>query len=391
MVMHRDNFTCRFCGTRAAKYMVCTHIDGHPSHNDLANLGTQCPMCDAVSHCGLAGINNHLCLGISTMPQKDINLKTLQLFSETDKVPSYADIDQNAVIIADTTVPYANVLLTLEDDFDYSSKKRPHSELAPPNNPLRDNSRLPTELWQAVCSYLYPSQLARLSRVNRTLYRLVANMRLWSTYFIQLRGRRWSFPFYEQLRNKPQLHMHYIIALSYHVCDQCTILSHPDSPQKFAAMPLSILEWPSPQPDQADYYPPPGKIHLCLPCRREHYTHYPEAIPPQIVGRYLPKGFLKDKYFVGEANIKSIKDRRSYESSPGGPIIELDDPNGSYYSERAVLANARFNFGGDVGIVAFREDPFYISELSKQKQQAFENQYKSFASSKRRRITSSFL
>jgi len=109
------------------------------------------------------------------------------------------------------------------------------------------------------------------------------------------------------------------------------------------------------------------------------------------VGRYLPKGFLKDRYFVGEANIKSIKDRRSYESRPGSPSIALDDPNGSYYSERAVLANARFNFGGDVGIEAFRKNPFYISELSEQKQQAFENQFKSFASSKRRRITSSFL
>ncbi|KAG9320370.1 hypothetical protein KVV02_008287 [Mortierella alpina] len=122
VVMHRDNLTCRFCGVRASKYMVCTHINGNPSHNDLANLGTQCPMCDAVCHCGLAGIKNLLCLGISVMPQKDINLKTLQLFSKTYTVPLYSDVDYSAVVIADRTVDYANVLLGLEDDFDYSAK-----------------------------------------------------------------------------------------------------------------------------------------------------------------------------------------------------------------------------------------------------------------------------
>ncbi|KAF9571770.1 hypothetical protein EC968_000216 [Mortierella alpina] len=180
--------------------------------------------------------------------------------------------------------------------------------------------------------------------------------------------------------------MHYIIALSYHICDNCTIISHPDSPQKFAAMPLSVLEWPQPKPDQIDYYPRPGKIHLCLPCRREHYQVYPEAIPSQILGRYLPKYELKNKYFIGEMNIKSIKDRRSYQSQPGGPSIAFEDPNGSYYSERAVVENARYIYGGDIGIQAYRNDPYYIAELSEKKLRAFEDQFKSFASAKRRRI-----
>ncbi|KAF9571772.1 hypothetical protein EC968_000218 [Mortierella alpina] len=121
-VLERDNYACRFCGVRASKYMVCSHIDGNPSHNNLSNLSTNCPMCDAICHCGLAGINNILCLGISKMPQKDINLRTLQLFSETHKVPLFSDVDRRAVIIAERTTKYANVLLELDDDFDYSSK-----------------------------------------------------------------------------------------------------------------------------------------------------------------------------------------------------------------------------------------------------------------------------
>ncbi|KAG0203153.1 hypothetical protein BGX28_004501 [Mortierella sp. GBA30] len=121
-VLLRDNYTCRFCGVRSAKYMVCDHIDGNPSHNDLANLGINCPLCDSVRHCGLAGIRNVLSLGISKMPQKDINLKTLQLFSETHKVPSFSDVDGSAVIIAERTTGYANVLLMLDDYFDYTSE-----------------------------------------------------------------------------------------------------------------------------------------------------------------------------------------------------------------------------------------------------------------------------
>ncbi|GJJ71564.1 intracellular multiplication protein IcmJ [Entomortierella parvispora] len=121
-VLQRDDCTCRFCGVRSGKYMVCDHIDGNPSHNDLSNLGINCPMCDSVRHCGLAGIHNLLSLGISKMPQKDINLKTLQLFSETHKVPLFSEVDSSAVIVADRTIGYANILLKLSDDFDYTSK-----------------------------------------------------------------------------------------------------------------------------------------------------------------------------------------------------------------------------------------------------------------------------
>ncbi|KAF9278689.1 hypothetical protein BGZ68_008418 [Mortierella alpina] len=121
-VLERDHYGCRFCGVRAAKHMICDHIDGNPSHNDLSNLGMNCPLCDAVRHCGLSGILNKLSLGISSMPQTDINRRTLQLYTRTRKIPMYSDVDSSAVMIAESTVRYANVLLGLEDDFDYSSE-----------------------------------------------------------------------------------------------------------------------------------------------------------------------------------------------------------------------------------------------------------------------------
>ncbi|KAG0004751.1 hypothetical protein BGZ80_005556, partial [Entomortierella chlamydospora] len=84
-VLDRDNYTCRFCGVRSAKYMICDRLDRDSSHNDLDNLGITCPLCDSVRHCGQAGIRNFLSLGISKMLQKDINLRSLQLFSEARK------------------------------------------------------------------------------------------------------------------------------------------------------------------------------------------------------------------------------------------------------------------------------------------------------------------
>ncbi|KAG0327743.1 hypothetical protein BG000_000813 [Podila horticola] len=121
-VLLRDNYACCFCGIRSTKYMICDHIDGNPSHNDLANLRINCPLCDSVRHCGLAGIRNVLSLGISKLSQKDINRRTLQLFSETHQVPSFSDVDSSAVIIADRTVAYANVLLMLDEPFDFTSE-----------------------------------------------------------------------------------------------------------------------------------------------------------------------------------------------------------------------------------------------------------------------------
>ena len=126
-VLLRDNYTCRFCGVRSFKYMICDHIDGNPSHNDLANLGINCPLCNSIRHCGLAGIRGILSLGISRMSQSDINLRTLQLFSETHELPLFSDVDSNAVIISGHTVGYANILLNLDDHFDYTSQCTCHS------------------------------------------------------------------------------------------------------------------------------------------------------------------------------------------------------------------------------------------------------------------------
>lgn len=45
------------------------------------------------------------------------------------------------------------------------------------------DERVPIEIWEKVCSYLYPSQLMRLSRVSRTLYEVVASSNVRYYYY----------------------------------------------------------------------------------------------------------------------------------------------------------------------------------------------------------------
>ncbi|KAF9972305.1 hypothetical protein BGZ73_004582 [Actinomortierella ambigua] len=89
------------------------------THKDTPRI--ICPLCNSVRRCGYAGIQGFLSLGISQMSQRDINLKTLQLFDKTGKVPLFSEVDSAAVIIAPRTTSYANVLLQLSDDFDYTT------------------------------------------------------------------------------------------------------------------------------------------------------------------------------------------------------------------------------------------------------------------------------
>ncbi|KAF9997474.1 hypothetical protein BGZ80_006997, partial [Entomortierella chlamydospora] len=73
-------------------------------------------------------------------------------------------------------------------------------------------------------------------------------------------------------------------------------------------MPLPVPEWPQTEgptslvtnavkSDQQHFQ---SMIHLCLVCRREYFSVYPESIPSKVLGSYLSKQEIKAKYFLGE-------------------------------------------------------------------------------------------
>lgn len=106
---------------------------------------------------------------------------------------------------------------------------------------------VPTEIWLGICSYLYPSQLTRLSRVSRTLYEVVTTLKVWNHYYSRIWWKASSVDMpRDPLRLYPgattKHHMLYVVAASYLVCESCASVSHPWSPQKYAALPLAVPE-----------------------------------------------------------------------------------------------------------------------------------------------------
>jgi len=57
-VLQRDNYTCRFCGFKAAKYQEVHHLDDNHQNNDLQNLVTVCNLCHQVHHLGMCAMRN---------------------------------------------------------------------------------------------------------------------------------------------------------------------------------------------------------------------------------------------------------------------------------------------------------------------------------------------
>ena len=51
-ILKRDDYTCRYCGFKAAKWQIVHHIDGNPNNNNKRNLVTVCQMCNLIHHAG---------------------------------------------------------------------------------------------------------------------------------------------------------------------------------------------------------------------------------------------------------------------------------------------------------------------------------------------------
>lgn len=71
-IMERDKFTCQYCGFRAKFFQICHHLDGNPEHNEESNLTTVCQACNAIVHCGFAGMKGYLEIWRTGMDQVSV-------------------------------------------------------------------------------------------------------------------------------------------------------------------------------------------------------------------------------------------------------------------------------------------------------------------------------
>ncbi|KAK3845705.1 MAG: hypothetical protein J3R72DRAFT_487405 [Linnemannia gamsii] len=95
------------------------------------------------------------------------------------------------------------------------------------NCPALDSidKRLPPEVWATIFSRLYPSQLSRLSMVNKTFNKIVSSLSIWSRIFFV------AYPAgtmrLRTLRDMPESksYMLYLCALSLYICECCLFMA----------------------------------------------------------------------------------------------------------------------------------------------------------------------
>lgn len=107
----KHNNTCRFCGIKLSKYLICDHIDGNASNNNMDNLGINCPGCDRIRHCGFYGGRGDIILMISKMQQIDIVKATHAFYLKHNRIPVPTEIDPKCKVPDINIVEFANLLL----------------------------------------------------------------------------------------------------------------------------------------------------------------------------------------------------------------------------------------------------------------------------------------
>jgi hypothetical protein len=82
------------------------------------------------------------------------------------------------------------------------------------------DKRVPPEIWERIFERLYPSQLIRMSMVNRNFDKIISSLSVWSYMFSVAFGPTMRL---RTLRNMPESksYMLYMCASSLYICEEC--------------------------------------------------------------------------------------------------------------------------------------------------------------------------
>ncbi|WP_245614688.1 HNH endonuclease [Pseudomonas parafulva] len=73
-VLQRDNYTCRFCGFKSARFQQIHALDSNPDNCIKENLITACNLCRQVHHLGACAMNGTgFFVAVQEMTQTEIN------------------------------------------------------------------------------------------------------------------------------------------------------------------------------------------------------------------------------------------------------------------------------------------------------------------------------
>lgn len=95
------------------------------------------------------------------------------------------------------------------------------------------HKRVPIEVWERIFNRLYPSQLSRLSMVNKNFNNIVSSLSVWMDMFKAAHKRKGShrmggpLKHLRTLHNMPNFksHMLYMCAISLYICERCFNMS----------------------------------------------------------------------------------------------------------------------------------------------------------------------
>ncbi|KAK3827848.1 MAG: hypothetical protein J3Q66DRAFT_394170 [Benniella sp.] len=174
------------------------------------------------------------------------------------------------------------------------------------------DKHVPTEVWERIFKYLYPSQLSRVSMVCQTFYYIVVKLPVWPEIYAQVHLNDQNHlagvikPVLGKNPNKD--FMLRLCAESLRICELClSVYNGTDIPKdRLASLPLPVHVWRVRAfMKKATFQPLPSKrsptdwmIRLCVSCRRQVLVQCPESIPkdPKIT---LPMFYQYNQYQGG--------------------------------------------------------------------------------------------
>ena len=103
-IMARDNYTCQFCGFKAAKFQEIVNIDNDYRNNKLSNLITACCLCTQCFFLDAVGKDDYgggVLVYSPNISQNDLNGFCHVLFCAMSNANNYRNADNNVIILSD--------------------------------------------------------------------------------------------------------------------------------------------------------------------------------------------------------------------------------------------------------------------------------------------------
>ncbi|KAG0371703.1 hypothetical protein BGX24_001307 [Mortierella sp. AD032] len=198
------------------------------------------------------------------------------------------------------------------------------------------DKQVPPEIWEQIFSHLYPSQLSRMSMVNKNLNMIVSSLEVWSRMFYAAYGPKAQLRKLTCIPKTKSSYMIFMCASSLHVCEKCFGLIGYNT-DKLYKLPLPIpVLLPKRSTDVNKYlggrFDPNWTIRMCLLCRQGHISDFEEPTRSVLKG-----GIYWDTLC------------KKYPCARQTPLL-IRPHDGNYLIEADALNHMRKNFGGDIGI-----------------------------------------